>query len=201
MDSEGFKAQKESNKPAGHYNKPSGNLPAIEHLLASQNRKLVHVRGDGNCLFRALSLVVYGSEMYHLKIRELLVNFVRSNADKFRVYVNRGTTLEDHLLHMQYSRTWATQVELYAAASLFGRELYIYTPTVRADEQYIWTKVSPLPPHVVLAFPPKDEPWPKRLDEIDHMELCHTSGIHFDVVADFEGKQCSTLPNLRHPVS
>ncbi len=51
MDSEGSKAQKESKKPAGHYNKPSGNLPAIEHFLASQNRKLVHVRGDGNCLF------------------------------------------------------------------------------------------------------------------------------------------------------
>ena len=138
--------------------------------------------------------------MYHQKIRELLVNFVRTNADKFRGYVNRDTTLEDHLLHMQYSRTWATQVELYAAASLFGRELYVYTPTVRVDEQYIWTKISPLPSHVVLAFPPKNEPWPKRLDEIDHIELCHTSGIHFDVIADLEGKQCSIPPNLR-PIS
>ena len=60
--------------------------------------------------------------------------------------------------------------------------------------------VSPLPSHVVLAFPPNDEPWPKRLDDIDHMELCHTSGIHFDVVVNFEGKQCSTSPNL-HPLS
>ena len=196
MESGDSKAQQKSKKPASHCDKPSENLSAIEQLLSSQNRKLIRIRGDGNCLFRALSSVVYGSEMYHLKIRELLVNFVRSNADKFRVYVTRGTTLEDHLLHMQYSRTWATQVELYAAASLFGRELYVYTPTVRADKQYIWTKISPFPPHVVLAFPPKDEPWPKRLDEIDHVELCHTSGIHFDVVADFQGQQCSTLPAL-----
>ena len=143
---------------------------------------------------------MYSSEMYDQKIRELLINFVCTNADKFRGYVNRDTTLEDHLLHMQYSRTWATQVELYAAASLFGRELYVYTPTVRVDEQYIWTKISPLPSHVVLAFPPKNEPWPKRLDEIDHIELCHTSGIHFDVITDLEGKQCSIPPNLR-PIS
>ena len=137
--------------------------------------------------------------MYHQKIRELLVNLVCTNADKFRGYVNRDTTLEDHLLHMQYSRTWATQVELYAASSLFGRELYVYTPTVRVDEQYIWTKISPLPSHVVLAFPPKNEPWPKRLDEIDHIELCHTSGIHFDVIADLEGKQCSILVSQATP--
>ena len=200
MDGESSKAQNESKKPAGHRNKPSENLSAIEQLLVSQNRKLVHIKGDGNCLFRALSLIVYGSEMYHLKFRELLVNFVRSNADKFRVYSNCGTTLEDHLLHMQYSRTWATQVELYAAASLFERELYVYTLTVRVDEQYIWTKVSPLPSNVVLAFPPNDEPWPKRLDDIDNMELCHTSGIHFDVLVNFEGKQCLTSPNL-HPLS
>lgn len=190
------KAQQECKKPASQCEKPSGNLSTIEQLLASQNRKLIQIKGDGNCLFRALSLVVYGSEMYHSKIRELLVNFVRSNADKFRVYVTRGTTLEDHLLHMQYSRTWGTQVELYAAASLFGRELYVYTPTVRADRQYIWTRISPLPPHVILIFPLRDEPWPKRLDEIDHVELCHSSGIHFDVVADFEGQQCSTPPGL-----
>ena len=87
---------------------------------------------------------------------------------------------------MQY---WATQVELYAAASLFGRDIYVYTPTVRADYQYIWTKLSPLPPHIC---PPNDEPWPKRLDGIHHMELCHTSGNHFDV----EGQQCLTPPNL-----
>ena len=145
-------------------------------------------------VFFGLSLIVYGSEMYHSKVRELLVNFVRSNADNFRVYVT--TTLEDHLLHMQYSRTWATQVELYATASLFDLEVYVYTPTIRADKQYTWTRILPLPPHVVLTFPPKDEPWPKRLYEIDHMELCHTSGNHFDVVSDFEGLQSQIPPNL-----
>ena len=82
--------------------------------------------------------------MCHAKVRELLVN----NADNFRVYATTSITLEDHLLHMKYSRTWATQVELYAAASLFGREMYVYTPTVRVEKQYIRTILSPLAPHV-----------------------------------------------------
>ena len=61
------KAQQECKKPASQCEKPSGNLSTIEQLLASQNRKLIQIKGDGNCLFRALSLVVYGSEMYHSK--------------------------------------------------------------------------------------------------------------------------------------
>ena len=72
MDGESSKAQNESKKPAGHRNKPSENLTAIEQLLVSQNRKLVHIKGDGNCLFRALSLIVYGSEMYHLKTQRIV---------------------------------------------------------------------------------------------------------------------------------
>ena len=196
MASKQTKEKQVTQKPADNCKKPSEDLITVEQLLASQNRKLVRIRGDGNCLFRALSLIVYGSEMCHAKVRELLVNFVRTNADNFRVYVTTGTTLEDHLLHMQYSRTWATQVELYAAASLFGREIFVYTPTVRVDKQYIWTVVPPVAPHVALTFPPNDEPWPKRLNEIDHMELCHTAGNHFDVVADMEGQQSLTPPNL-----
>ena len=70
------KDQQECKKPASQCEKSSGNLSTIEQLLASQNRKLIQIKGDGNCLFRALSLVVYGSEMYYSKIRELLVNFV-----------------------------------------------------------------------------------------------------------------------------
>ena len=171
------------------------NFNCCTTVCTNNYRSVIRIEGDGNCLFRALSLIVYGSEMYHLKVRELLVNFVRSNADKFKGYVTNGT-LEDHVLHMQYSRTWATQVELYAAASLFGKELFIYTPTVRRDKQYIWIRVLPFPPQVSLVFPPNNEPWPKRLTEVDHMELCHTSGKHFDVVVDLEGEQSLTKPTL-----
>ena len=52
----------------------------------------------------------------------------------------------------------------------------------RKDGTYTWVKIPPCPPHVELVFPPQDEPWPQLLDEIDHMELCHTFGNHYDVV-------------------
>ncbi len=39
-----------------------------------------------------------------------------------------------------------TQVELYAAASLFQKEIYIFTPTLRKDGMYAWIKIPPYPP-------------------------------------------------------
>lgn len=95
--------------------------PFTVQLLQSQDRRIASINGDGNCLFRTLSLIVNGTEMLHAKVRELLVSFVRNNANKFRVYVTEGT-LEDHILNMKYTRTW---VELYAAASLFQKEIYV----------------------------------------------------------------------------
>ena len=93
--------------------------------------------------------------MLHTKVRELLVNFVRNNANKFRVYVADGS-LEDHLLNMQYRQT------LYAAASLFDKEIQLYQfhsgqPGIRVDRKYTWIRIPPYPPQVELVFPPKDE--------------------------------------------
>ena len=83
-------------------------------------------------------------------------------------------------------------MELYAAASLFQKVIYVFTPTLRKDGRYTWIKIPPYPPHVELIFPPQDEPWPRLLDEIDHMELCHTFGNHYDVVQSTDGL-CSLL--------
>ena len=91
---------------------------------------------------------------------------------------------------------WGTQVELYAAASLFLKEIYVFTPTLTKDERYTWIKIPPYPPHVELVFTPQDKPWPRLLDEIDRMELCHTSGNHYDVVQSTDGLYSLLKPTL-----
>ena len=67
--------------------------------------------------------------------------------------------------------------------ALFDKEIYIFTPTfIRVDRRYTWIRIPPYPPQVELVIPPKDEPWPRLLDEIDDIELGHTLGSHYDVV-------------------
>ena len=42
----------------------------------------VKVRGDGNCLFRAISLGIYGTEEYHIAIRLGTVNYIADHWDR-----------------------------------------------------------------------------------------------------------------------
>ena len=102
--------------------------------------------GDGNCLFRAIAFVLYGSEMAREKIRELLVQFVSENRGSFRPYIDGD--LESYLAKMKYTRVWGTAVELLAVASL------LQIPHVNS---YKWFRYKPLCVDR-LAFPSQDPP-------------------------------------------
>ena len=43
--------------------------------------------GDGNCLFRAVSFSLYGTEDYHLTLRNIAVDHIDQNLDDFRFYL------------------------------------------------------------------------------------------------------------------
>jgi len=65
-------------------------------LLKQFDRKLRHICGDGNCLFRALAMIMYGAESFHAKVRSLLANFIEENAKDFKKYL-ADETMETHL--------------------------------------------------------------------------------------------------------
>lgn len=49
----------------------------IENLLSKQeNRTLVSVKADGNCLFRALSVAKFNTEVFHQEIRRVIFGFL-----------------------------------------------------------------------------------------------------------------------------
>ena len=68
---------------------------AAEEIIAALGRKVLPVKGDGNCLFCALGYCLYRTEMMHSRTRMELTNFEPNNLT-----------------------IWGTQVELHATASL-----------------------------------------------------------------------------------
>ena len=58
------------------YNHPCINAMNPDEFLAKQGRKRKVILGDGNCLFRAVSYLVHGSQDDHQKLREALVTTV-----------------------------------------------------------------------------------------------------------------------------
>ena len=44
------------------------------NVLLTRPRRVRHILGDGNCLFRSLSYIITGTEAQHLQVREALLN-------------------------------------------------------------------------------------------------------------------------------
>lgn len=53
----------------------------------------LNVKGDGNCLFRCISYMLYDSEEYHVIIRNKIIDYAQDNGDNFLKSSNLDCTL------------------------------------------------------------------------------------------------------------
>ena len=66
-------------------------VPISAHqVLDSDTQHQYKVRGDGNCLFRALCYVITGSERQHFKLRSLIIEHLRSTDTLYCRAYNRA---------------------------------------------------------------------------------------------------------------
>ena len=86
------------------------------HLKSRFNMRLVPVIGDGNCLFRTLSHILFGNESEHQKVRLSLINTFEQNPYVAAFCSIQGynvITLQHHLNAMKRTVvTWGTVNEL-----------------------------------------------------------------------------------------
>lgn len=151
---------------------------------------MFRINGDGNCLFRSLAHIVYGTQCCHLQMRKLLVEFVKSNRQMFEPLII-AETFDQHIDRMACARVWGSHIELQAAASLFEMPVFLCTTSQSEHQEYKWMCYKPFSPEK-LTYPPLQER-PKTLDLLSHIELCHTDGCHFDCVLTKE-LQFSLIP-------
>ena len=170
------------------------NLPQdpLQHALtslAAMDRKVIPIIGDGNCLFRALSFVLYGNETCHKNVRELLVQFISQNQANFKPYICGD--LETYLDKMKCTGVWGTSVELLAAASFLCIPVFTLIPHTST---YKWLKYKPLCEDM-LTFPSQNPP-SKQLLELNHIELLNVQGCHYDCIVSLDGSYPMDEPPL-----
>ena len=83
------------------------NCTVAEIFLTQQGRRMESVLGDGNCLFRAISFAIHESQDMHIKIREDIVETVRSNKQKFKSFII-GPHI--HISNMSKLGTWGLKL-------------------------------------------------------------------------------------------
>jgi len=126
------------------------NLPPPQRLPKRLNKaklgvpvKVNSTAGDGNCFFRTVSYELCGSAEYHAQVRDAIVTFMSSgdNAKMFHDYTTKAVATYLSETHMNEAGTWATDVEIVAAATLLQTAIYVYSDVNNPRK---WYKHKPL---------------------------------------------------------
>ncbi|KAI0061312.1 cysteine proteinase [Artomyces pyxidatus] len=100
--------------------------------LTSQLRQLglyaADTIGDGNCLFRALSDQLYGTDSHHLQIRSDICNWIEAHKSRYEPFVEDERGLDVHLSLMRQAATYGGHLELSAFAHMARRDVKVIQP-------------------------------------------------------------------------
>lgn len=103
----------------------------LEDQLVSRGLKIYRVKDDGNCLFRAVSVLLYGTEDQHIPIREKTVGFMGENRAQFEGFVSEDYDI--YLAKMLCEGEYGTNIEIEAISQLFHRTVEIYSDECGAE--------------------------------------------------------------------
>ena len=98
-------------------------------------RNLRNVQGDGNCLFRAMSYIITGSEKQHLEIRNAILRCMLSIENLLVGYDSYGnynylqpfghSSVQNYIDSRELTRTgtWGSEVEMICLSHMLNAEL------------------------------------------------------------------------------
>ena len=100
---------------------------------------MFRILGDGNCLFRALSYVITGRQVYHPQVRNKIINHMTSIENFLVPHLNTSLECYLHKTRMAQSGVWGTDIEIVIASSLLSTDIFVYT---KFGDTYKWQKFS-----------------------------------------------------------
>lgn len=140
--------------------------------------KTVAMRGDGNCLFRTLSYIVFGVQNFHSVVRDTLVSFMKENQNIMRHATREPVKQYLQSSKMETDETWGTEVEIFAFATITTTTVYVYS---MYGKERKWLEYKPL----------SGNPTSRKAVFIEN------TSDHFVPVLDVEGEEYSRPPYKR----
>ncbi|KAL5014298.1 hypothetical protein ScPMuIL_008568 [Solemya velum] len=98
----------------------------------------VAVAGDGNCFFRAMSMIMTGSESSHMELRHAVLKHVARHPECYRSFLTSRGGMRTYLTDMRQSGEWATDREILATATMLKVVIEVYS------KKYGWQSFKPL---------------------------------------------------------
>ncbi|KAK5648188.1 hypothetical protein RI129_003080 [Pyrocoelia pectoralis] len=92
---------------------------------------VVPIVGDGACLFRAISYLIYGTQEMSIEVRKSIVRYVSDNWDNYSVISHdrngdNYSTSAEYIAEMLQPSTYGSLCELLAAGQIFNFVFEVY---------------------------------------------------------------------------
>ena len=93
-----------SSKSTPSASNPSVPVSAAAFLISQGGRYTYKIIGDGNCLFRSFSYILYNTQDRHFEMRAVITEFTISNAAYFNALCYPDS-VQDHVCRMKNEET------------------------------------------------------------------------------------------------
>jgi len=96
-------------------------------LKRERGLEIEEVDGDGNCLFRAISLQVYGDTTMHADVRQQCMDYMERDQEHFSQFVT-GEPFFRYVARTRQDGVHGNNPEIQASSELFNRPIEVFTP-------------------------------------------------------------------------
>lgn len=104
--------------------------------------------GDGSCLFRAISLYLYGSQDQHQQIRMSTTNYIHDNWPALKIYVvtndERSKDAQTYCQYMSQNSTYGTSLEIHAISENYYLNICVYLRQEKTHQKKIIIHDNPI---------------------------------------------------------
>ncbi|VDB88492.1 unnamed protein product [Peniophora sp. CBMAI 1063] len=107
---------------------PAQNTADLSAQLRQLGLYAADTVGDGNCLFRALSDQIYGTEAHHGALRQAVCDWIDRHRARYEPFVEDERGIETHLRCMRQLATYGGHLELSAFAHMARRDVKVVQP-------------------------------------------------------------------------
>lgn len=97
-----------------------------DQFLEQEGYYRKHVARDATCLFRVFSEQIFDVQMYHEKVRNDCIRWMRKKSNEYREKISRD--FNDYLIEMSKPRCFGSFNELHALAHAYRRNVLLFEP-------------------------------------------------------------------------
>lgn len=126
----------ENSAASAHEDKPENKQDRerpFSEALKRGGLEVVEQEGDGNCLFRAVSLQVYGDSMMHGEVRRRCLDFMAKDEAHFSSFVT-GEPFRDYIRRKRIDGVHGNNPEIQAISELFNRPVEVFDAEISAEK-------------------------------------------------------------------